>query len=77
MTVVTGVSNSEQGHLAFRADMTQKQSPKVFCKIGIFRNFTKFTEKHLCQGLSFNKVSGLQNTCLTEDLWTTTSDDCK
>ena len=24
---------------------------KVFCKKGVFRNFTKFTEKHLCQSL--------------------------
>ena len=25
--------------------------PEVFCKKGILRNFTKFTGKHLCQGL--------------------------
>ena len=29
-------------------------SEKVF-----FRNFTKFTGKHLCQNLFFNKVAGL------------------
>ena len=28
----------------------------MFCKKGIHRNFTKFTAKHLCQGLIFNKV---------------------
>ena len=27
---------------------------------GVFRNFTKFTEKHLCQSLFFNKVAGLR-----------------
>ena len=27
----------------------QKQSPEVFCKKGVFRNFTTFTGKHLCQ----------------------------
>ena len=32
--------------------------PEVFCKKGVLRNFTKFTGKHLCQRLFFNKVSG-------------------
>ena len=31
---------------------------KVFCKKGFFRNFAKFTVKHLCQGLFFNKFAG-------------------
>ena len=26
-----------------------------------FRNFAKFTEKHLCQSLLFNKVAGLKS----------------
>ena len=29
--------------------------PEVFCKKGVLRNFAKFTGKHLCQGLFFNK----------------------
>ena len=33
--------------------------PEVFCKKRVFRNFTKFTGKHLCQSLLFNKVAGL------------------
>ena len=32
--------------------------PEVFCKKGVLRNFTKFTGKHLCQSLFFNKVAG-------------------
>ena len=32
--------------------------PEVFCKKGVLRNFTKFTGKHLCQRLFFNKVAG-------------------
>ena len=28
-------------------------------KNDVFRNFSKFTGKHLCQGLFFNKVAGL------------------
>ena len=34
--------------------------PEVFCKKGVLRNFTKFTGKHLCQSLFFNKVAGLR-----------------
>ena len=40
--------------------MWQKQPTKVFCKKGVLRNFTKFTGKHLCQSLFFNKVAGLR-----------------
>ena len=29
-------------------------------KEGVLRNFTKFTEKHLCQSLFFNKVADLR-----------------
>ena len=31
----------------------------MFCKKGAHRNFAKFTGKHLCQSLFFNKVAGL------------------
>ena len=39
---------------------TQKQPPEVFYKKGVLKNFTKFTGKHLCQSLFFNKVAGLR-----------------
>ena len=29
---------------------------RCFVKKGVLRNFTKFTGKHLCQSLFFNKV---------------------
>ena len=35
--------------------------PEVFCKKGVFRNFAKFTGKHLCQSLFFNQVAGLRH----------------
>ena len=42
----------------------------MFCKKGVLRNFTKFTEKHLCQSLLFNKVTGLRlATLLKKRLW--------
>ena len=34
--------------------------PDVFCKKDVLRNFAKFTGKHLCQSLYFNKVAGLR-----------------
>ena len=37
---------------------------------GVLRNFTKFTGKHLCQRLFFNKVAGLRPaTLLKKSLW--------
>ena len=48
----------------------QKQPPEVFYKKGVLRNFTKFTGKHLCQSLSFNKVADLRPaTLLKKRLW--------
>ena len=65
--------------------MLQKQSPGVFYKKGVLKNFTKPSAKHLCQRLFFNKVAGLQvfsckigeifkNTLFTEHLRRTASD---
>ena len=38
---------------------SRSSRPEVFCKKGVLRNFTKFTGKHLCQSLFYNKVAGL------------------
>ena len=44
-----------------RLKLTRRSSrPEVFCKKGALRNFTKFTGKHLCKSLFFNKVAGLR-----------------
>ena len=43
----------------FIAMWKEDQPPGVFCKKGVLRNFAKFTGKHLCQSLFFNKVAGL------------------
>ena len=43
---------------------------EVFCKIGVLRNFVKFTGKHLCQSLFFNRLAGLRPaTLLKKRLW--------
>ena len=34
--------------------------PEVFCNNGVLRNFAKFTGKHLCKSLFFNKDAGLR-----------------
>ena len=39
----------------------RSRRPEVFCKKGVLRNFPKFTGKHLCQSLFFNKVAGGAN----------------
>ena len=46
--------------------------PEVLCKKDVLRSFIKFTGKHLCQSLSFNKVAGLRpETCnfIKKRLW--------
>ena len=34
---------------------SRSSRPEVFCKKGVLRNVVKFTGKHLCQSLFFNK----------------------
>ena len=41
--------------------MCRSSRQEVFCKKGALRNFAKFTGKHLCQSLFFNKVAGLSS----------------
>ena len=43
---------------------------EVFCEKGVLRIFAKFTRKHLCQSLFFNKVEGVRSaTLLKKRLW--------
>ena len=44
----------------FKNKVFSSSRPEVFCKKFILKNFAKFTGKHLCQGLFFNKVAGLR-----------------
>ena len=34
--------------------------PEVFCRKCVLKSFAKFTGKHVCQSLFFNKVAGLR-----------------
>ena len=44
----------------FNDILDRSSRPEMFCKKGVLRNFTKFTGKHLCQSLFFNKVPDLK-----------------
>ena len=56
------------GLLAF--SFSRSSRPVVFCKKSVLRNFIKFTGKHLCQSLFFNKVAGFRPaTLLKKGLW--------
>ena len=47
----------------------QKQPMEVFCKISVFRNFTKFTGKHLGQNL-FNNAACLITATIKKEILT-------
>ena len=50
--------------------LLRSSRPEVFCKKGVLKNFEKFTGKHLCHSLFFNKVAGLRPaTLLKKKLW--------
>ena len=50
--------------------LLRRSRPEVLCKKGVLGNFAKFTGKHLCQSLFFNKVAGLRPaTLLKKRLW--------
>ena len=40
---------------------TRSSLQEMFCKTDVLKNFAKFTGKHLCQSLSFNKTAGLRS----------------
>ena len=48
----------------------ERQPTELFCEKGVLGNFTKFTGRHLCQSLFFNKVPGLRPAFLLKKrLW--------
>ena len=44
----------------YKAGRYRSSRPEVCSKKGVLRNFTKFTGKHLCHRVFFNKVAGLR-----------------
>ena len=43
-----------------RLGKVRSSRPEPFCKKGVLRNVVKFTGKHLCQSLFFNKAADLR-----------------
>ena len=55
-----------------KSNIERSSRPELFCEKGVLRNFTKFTWKHLCQSLFFDKFAGLRPaTLLKRRLWHT------
>ena len=56
--------DSESCYVRHYEDTSHSQRPEAakWCSVkkGVARNFTKFTGKHLCASLFFNKVAGLR-----------------
>ena len=45
---------------SFIVENIRSSRPEVFCKKDVLRNYAKFTGKHLCQSLFYNKVASLR-----------------
>ena len=53
-----------------KTNLARSSRWEVFCKKGAFKNFAKFTGKHLCQCLFLNKVANLRpGNLLKSRLW--------
>ena len=53
------VATENKNKTVYEIDCSEKQSPSVFCKKEVLKNFAKITGKHLSQSLFFNNVAGL------------------
>ena len=50
----------------FLLDQFRSSRPEVFCEKGVFRNFAKFTGKHLCQSLFFKAYNFIKKETLAQ-----------
>ena len=63
------LATSKWYHCGVFSFLSRSSRPEVFRKKNVLMNFAKFTGKHLCQSLFFNKVAGLRpETFFTEHL---------
>ena len=58
---------SENFTFKYKYQVSVKQPPEMFYKKSVLRNSTKFTGKHLCQSLFFNKVADLSPATLLKN----------
>ena len=70
MQVVPNESISSRVLCSLSMPLFRSSRPGLFCRKGALRNFAKFTGKHLCQSLFFDKVEGLRPaTLLKRRVW--------
>ena len=60
MCFTAGKAYSSSSTNSITSDIKHKQPSEMFYKKGVLEYFTKFIEKHQCQGLFFNKEAGLR-----------------
>ena len=65
--IFDGMLQKFMGMVCQKCVIARSSRPKVFCKKSVLRNFTKFTGKHLCQILIFNKVAGLRHNFIIKE----------
>ena len=58
LKLVNSSETQKSEYLVNEILLFQKQPPEVSYKKDVLKNFAKFTGKHLCQSLFFNKVAG-------------------
>ena len=58
-TLYRKASQNPEGIIKNKNFSIRSSHQRCSMKNGVLRNFTKFTEKHLCQSFFFNKVAGL------------------
>ena len=64
------IENIRDSFVDYVSSIFRSSRPEVFCEKGVLKNFTKFTEKHLCQSLFFNRDADLRPaTLLKKRLW--------
>ena len=56
--------------------MSETVVPSCYMKKGVLKNLAKFTGKHLCQNLFFNKVAGLNRKFPNEHNCRVYEDEC-
>ena len=52
------LKNSFSGHACIYRQASRSSHLRCYIRGGVLRNFSKFTGKHLCQSLFFNKIAG-------------------
>ena len=70
LSELSGLEQFDESFEKSKRCSNRNNRPQVFCKKGVLRNLIKFTGKHLCRSLFFNKFAGLlPATLFKKRLW--------